>query len=67
MPASPCGIELPPEIADARILDNKLRRASLKGPFLALTVAPHKVLDAEKALLHRFDLIDTIWTKPSCE
>lgn len=49
-------IELPPEIADARILDNKLRRASAEGSFLALTVAPDKMRPAEEALLQRFDL-----------
>jgi serine/threonine protein kinase len=49
-------IELRPEIADARILDHKLRRAAAEGSFLALTVAPERLLDAENALLDRFDL-----------
>src|SRR6266540_1173331 len=49
-------VELHPEIADARILDNKLRRASAEGSFLALTVAPRRLRAAEKALLKRFDL-----------
>lgn len=49
-------VELPPEVADARILDNKLRRAAAEGSFLALTVAPQRLLEAEAALLHRFEL-----------
>jgi len=49
-------VEVPPEIADARVFENKLRRANEEGAFLALTVRPQEVLDAEKELIRRFDL-----------
>lgn len=49
-------IEVPPEIADARVLENKLRRANEAGAFLALTVAPRDYMDAERELIRRFDL-----------
>jgi serine/threonine protein kinase len=48
--------EVPPEVADARMLENKLRRANREGAFLALTVAPHDFIDAEKELIRRFNL-----------
>jgi serine/threonine protein kinase len=49
-------VEVPSEIADARVFENKLRRANNEGAFLALTVAPPGFLNAEKELVHRFDL-----------
>ncbi|MGH9838599.1 MAG: BREX system serine/threonine kinase PglW [Blastocatellia bacterium] len=52
----PAGFELPPELADARMLDDKLRRAAREGSFLALTVAPERMREAEAALLERFEL-----------
>ncbi len=48
--------ELPPEIADARIFDTKLRRAYREGAFLVLMVPPRDLLKAEAELKQRFDL-----------
>lgn len=45
---------LSPEIADARVFENKLRRAADEGAFLALTVAPGDLLNAEAELTRRF-------------
>jgi serine/threonine protein kinase len=50
------GVEVPPEIADARVFESKLRRADAEGAFLALVTSTHKLADAEKELLRRFDL-----------
>jgi serine/threonine protein kinase len=53
--SAPAG-ETSEEIADARIIENKLRRAEQEGAFLVLAVPPLLMRAAERELLHRFDL-----------
>ncbi len=48
--------EVSPDIADARVFENKLRRANEEGAFLALLAPPRDLLRAEKELTRRFDL-----------
>ena len=44
------------EIAEARVIENKLRRAEKEGAFLVLAVPPSLMRAAERELLHRFSL-----------
>jgi serine/threonine protein kinase len=53
--SAPAG-ETSAEIAEARVVENKLRRAATEGAFLVLAVPPCRMLAAEKELLQRFDL-----------
>lgn len=46
--------ELPPDIVDAHLFENKLQRAATDGTFLALTVAPKGLEPAERELTRRF-------------
>lgn len=48
--------EVSADIADARVFENKLRRANTEGAFLALMTPPLDLLRAEKELTRRFDL-----------
>lgn len=48
--------EVSPAIAEARVFENKIRRAHGEGAFLALVVSPQKLEYAEKELLQRFGL-----------
>lgn len=48
--------EVAPEIADARLFENKLQRAAADGTFLALTVAPKGLQAAEQELTRRFQV-----------
>jgi serine/threonine protein kinase len=52
----PTAGEVLPEIADARLLENKLQRAAADGTFLALTVVPKGMETAERELVRRFHL-----------
>lgn len=47
---------LTPEEVDARILDDRLRRATREGAFLILTAPETHLEAAESKLLNRFDL-----------
>lgn len=53
--SAPSG-EASEEIAEARVIENKLRRASVEGAFLVLAVPPSRMLTAERELLQRFEL-----------
>ena len=53
--SAPAG-ETSAEIAEARVIENKLRRAAAEGAFLVLAVPPCRMLMAERELLQRFDL-----------
>jgi len=54
--SAPAG-ETSAEIAEARVIESKLRRAAAEGAFLVLAVPPCRMLMAERALLHpRFEL-----------
>ena len=44
------------EIAEARVIEAKLRRAASEGAFLVLAVPPCRMLMAERELLQRFEL-----------
>ena len=46
--------ETTPEVLDARALEEKIAHAVRTGAFLALTVEPRRVADAEAELLRRF-------------
>lgn len=48
------GVELPPELAEAQLLDERLLRSASEGGFLILTAAPRAVEDARKELARRF-------------
>ncbi len=56
LPQMPPSGEVAPEVADARLLENKLQRAAADGTFLALTVAPKGMDAAEQELIRRFQL-----------
>jgi hypothetical protein len=56
LPQTPPSGELPPEIVDARLFENKLRRAAADGTFLALTVVPKGLEPAERELTRRFQV-----------
>src|ERR1017187_7980023 len=56
LPQMPPSGEVAPEVADARLLENKLQRAAADGTFLALTVAPKGMDVAERELIRRFHL-----------
>lgn len=49
--------ELPPEIVDARLFENKVQRAATDGAFLVLTVAPKGLERAERELTCRFQVV----------
>jgi serine/threonine protein kinase len=51
--------EISPAIADARMLENKLRRAEKDGAFLVLQVEPRQMKNAEDEIKRRFD-VETI-------
>jgi hypothetical protein len=51
---TPASGDVPPEVVDARLFENKLRRAATDGTFLALTVAPKGLEAVEKELARRF-------------
>lgn len=53
--SAPSG-EASEEIAEARVIENKLRRAAVEGAFLVLAVPPSRMLAAERELLQRFEL-----------
>jgi serine/threonine protein kinase len=53
--SAPAG-ETSEEIAEARIIENKLRRAATEGAFLVLAVPPSQMRAAERELLQRFEL-----------
>jgi serine/threonine protein kinase len=53
--SAPAG-ETSEEIAEARVIENKLRRAAGEGTFLVLAVPPGQMLTAEHELLQRFEL-----------
>ena len=55
-PDSAPASETSEEIAEARVIENKLRRAEKEGAFLVLAVPPSLLRGAERELLHRFDL-----------
>jgi|HubBroStandDraft_1064217.scaffolds.fasta_scaffold00063_36 serine/threonine protein kinase len=46
--------ETTPDVLDARALEEKIAHAANTGSFLALTVEPRRVRDAETELLHRY-------------
>lgn len=48
--------EIAPDVADARVFEDKLRRAAQEGAFLALSVPPQYLQRAEEELTRRFDL-----------
>jgi hypothetical protein len=48
--------QIPPDVADARVFEDKLRRAVKEGAFLALSVPPQYLQRAEEELTRRFDL-----------
>jgi serine/threonine protein kinase len=48
--------EVSPAVAEARVFENKIRRAHDEGAFLALVTSPQKLEYAEKELLQRFEL-----------
>jgi serine/threonine protein kinase len=56
LPQAPSLGEVAPEIADARLFENKLQRAATDGTFLALTVAPKGLDAAEQELRRRFQV-----------
>jgi hypothetical protein len=56
VPETPPSGEVLPEVADARLLENKLQRAAADGTFLALTVVPKGMETAEMELVRRFRL-----------
>ena len=47
-------VDATPEVLDARALEEKLRHAARTGGFLALTVEPRRMAQAEAELLRRF-------------
>ncbi len=53
--SAPAG-EASEDIAEARVIENKLRRAAVDGAFLVLAVPPSRMLIAERELLSRFEL-----------
>jgi len=53
VPKVPISGEVPEEIVDARLFENKVQRAAVDGTFLALTVAPKGLDAAEKELTRR--------------
>lgn len=48
--------EISPAIADARMLENKLRRSERDGAFLVLQVEPRQMKNAEDEIKRRFDV-----------
>jgi serine/threonine protein kinase len=56
VPRLPSPGEVPEEIVDARLFENKVQRAAADGTFLALTVVPKGVEAAEKELVRRFSV-----------
>jgi hypothetical protein len=53
--SAPSG-EASEELAEARVIENKLRRATIEGAFLVLAVPPCRMLTAERELVQRFEL-----------
>ena len=57
--------DLTPEVVDARIFEDRLRRADREGAFLALLVEPRRLLDAEREIARRFGLevrsLEALW------
>jgi hypothetical protein len=54
LPKMPSTAEVPEQIVDARLFENKLKRAAADGTFLALTVLPKGLEVAERELMRRF-------------
>ena len=54
--ARPPGTEIPPEVADARTFEDRLKHAYAEGGFLVLTVRRSRMRWAEDELLRRFRL-----------
>lgn len=50
------GVEITPEVADARQFEERLQRAIKEGAFLSLLVAPRRYTDAVSSLCKRFPL-----------
>ncbi|HEX7316678.1 MAG TPA: BREX system serine/threonine kinase PglW [Pyrinomonadaceae bacterium] len=48
--------EVSPAVAEARVFENKIRRAHDEGAFLALVTSPQRLEYAERELLQRFEL-----------
>jgi serine/threonine protein kinase len=48
--------EVSPVVAEARVFENKIKRAHDEGAFLALVASPQRLESAEKELLQRFEL-----------
>ena len=65
VPRVPILGEVPEEIVDARLFENKVQRAAADGTFLALTVVPKGLEAAEKELtrrlpVHRLNVDETL-------